>query len=234
MRHLRTAQPRCGLDQCIQHRLQIECRAADDLEHIARRGLVFERFFEIARALAQFVEQPCILHCDDRLRREALQERDLLVGERTDFRATCHDIAEEHVILAQRYEQTGAHAPKLECTLYDRIVELRRIYHYCEGRTLDQLAHRMLRIRLKRTPYEICKGLRHSAHSHRSEGLSISYMQAAVRGAAEAARLLQDRVEYRREVTGGRVDDPQPLGGRGLLLQCLARLIDQPRIFHCD
>src|SRR5260370_39928344 len=39
-------------DYRFQHRLQIERRAADDLEHIAGRGLVFERFFEIARTLA--------------------------------------------------------------------------------------------------------------------------------------------------------------------------------------
>jgi hypothetical protein len=41
-----------GFDQRVQHRLQIEGRAADDLQDIACRSLVFERFFEIARALA--------------------------------------------------------------------------------------------------------------------------------------------------------------------------------------
>ena len=81
------AQPRCGFDQRVEHRLQIEGRAADDLEHVAGRGLVFERFFEIAGALAQFAEQPRVLHRDDRLRREVLQQRDLLVGERADFLA---------------------------------------------------------------------------------------------------------------------------------------------------
>ena len=47
-------------------------------------------------------------------------------------------------------------------------------------------------------------------------------------------RLLQHRVEHRREVAGRGIDDPQHLGGRGLLLQRLARLGDQPRVLHRD
>ena len=47
-------------------------------------------------------------------------------------------------------------------------------------------------------------------------------------------RLLQHRVEHRREVAGRAIDDLQYLGGRGLLLQRLARLGDQPRILHRD
>jgi len=53
--------------------LQIEGRAADHLQHVARRSLVFERFFEVAGALAQFAEQSRVLHRDDGLRREVLQ-----------------------------------------------------------------------------------------------------------------------------------------------------------------
>ncbi len=49
-----------------------------------------------------------------------------------------------------------------------------------------------------------------------------------------ARRLIQHRVEHRREVAGRAVDDLQYLGGRGLLLQGLARLGDQPRILHRD
>src|SRR3954462_9329421 len=46
--------------------------------------------------------------------------------------------------------------------------------------------------------------------------------------------LLQHRVEHRREIAGPRIDDLQHLGGRGLLLQRLARLGQQPRILHRD
>ena len=36
------AKPRGGFDQRIEHRLQIEGRAADDLQHVAGRSLVFQ------------------------------------------------------------------------------------------------------------------------------------------------------------------------------------------------
>src|SRR5215813_11654513 len=37
-----TAQVRRSLDQCVEHWLQVESRATDDLQDIARGGLVFE------------------------------------------------------------------------------------------------------------------------------------------------------------------------------------------------
>jgi hypothetical protein len=55
-----------------------------------------------------------------------------------------------------------------------------------------------------------------------------------LRDIAVAVRFLQDRVEHRREVAGGRVDDLQYLRGRGLLLQGFARLGQEPRILHRD
>jgi len=67
--------------------LHIGGGAADDVEHVAGRGLVFERFFEVARAVAQLDEQPRILHRDDRLSSEILQQCSLLVGERSSFLA---------------------------------------------------------------------------------------------------------------------------------------------------
>src|SRR5271169_3643687 len=42
---------RGGLKQRVEHWLQIEGRAADDLEDIAGRGLVFERFLEVVGAI---------------------------------------------------------------------------------------------------------------------------------------------------------------------------------------
>ena len=59
-RHVRLAQPRRRLDQRIEHRLQIEGRAADDLEHVGGGGLLLQRF-------AQLVEQPRVLDGDDGL-----------------------------------------------------------------------------------------------------------------------------------------------------------------------
>jgi len=82
--------------------LHIGGRAADDLEHVAGRGLVFERFFEIARAGLQFAEQPRILHRNDRLHRKVLQERDLFFREWPHLAAGAGDHAEQRPVLAQR------------------------------------------------------------------------------------------------------------------------------------
>jgi hypothetical protein len=44
------AKPARRFGHRVQHRLYIGRRAADDVEHLTGRGLVFERFFEVARA----------------------------------------------------------------------------------------------------------------------------------------------------------------------------------------
>ncbi len=67
------AKPRRGLDQHLQHRLEIGARLADHLEDFAGRGLVLERLLQIVRAPPQFTEQPRVLHRDHRLRGEILQ-----------------------------------------------------------------------------------------------------------------------------------------------------------------
>ena len=41
------AQPRSRLDQRIEHGLQIECRAADDLEHVGGGGLLLQQLAQI-------------------------------------------------------------------------------------------------------------------------------------------------------------------------------------------
>src|SRR5262249_32199523 len=56
--HVCIAQPDCRLDERIKHGLQIEGRAADDLEHVGSSGLLLQR-------LAQLVEQAGVLDGDD-------------------------------------------------------------------------------------------------------------------------------------------------------------------------
>ena len=64
----------------VEHRLQIDRRAADDLEHVAGRGLVFERFVQFALARLLRLEQPRVLDGDDGLVGEGLDQLDLLVA----------------------------------------------------------------------------------------------------------------------------------------------------------
>ena len=78
--------------------LQIEGRAADDLEHVGGGGLLLQRF-------AQFVEQPRVLDGDDGLRGEVLYQLDLLVGERTHLLAIDDDGADQLVVLEHRHDE---------------------------------------------------------------------------------------------------------------------------------
>src|SRR5260221_12428836 len=55
-----------------------------------------------------------ILHRDDRLSREILQQRDLLVGERADFPAVDANLAEDLIVLSKRDGQQGSHAGQFD------------------------------------------------------------------------------------------------------------------------
>src|SRR5215472_13039659 len=73
-----------------------------------------------------------------------------------------------------------------------------------------------------------------SAQCHGVSVLALDPPNVSVSCLAQAQRLIQYSIEYRREVAGRGVDDLQYLGRCGLLLQRLARLGQQPRVFHCD
>src|SRR6516225_2752559 len=75
---------------------------------------------------------------------------------------------------------------------------------------------------------------RETAHCYTAELFAVPELQTAVAGIAQAVRLLDDRTEHGGEVARRAIDDLQYLCGRGLLLQCLARLGDEPRILHRD
>ena len=60
--------------QRVEHRGEIPRRAVDDLQYLGGRGLLLQGF-------ARLGQEPRVLHGDYRLRREIVQQRDLLVGE---------------------------------------------------------------------------------------------------------------------------------------------------------
>src|SRR5262249_41175742 len=70
---IRLAQPCRRLDQRVEHGLQIEGRAAYDLEYVGGGGLLLQR-------LAQLLEQPRVLDGDDSLRCETGEQPDLFIG----------------------------------------------------------------------------------------------------------------------------------------------------------
>ena len=99
----RLAQARRGLDKGIEHRLQIEGRSADDLEHVCGGGLLLQGF-------AQLVEQARVLYGDDGLRGEICDQLDLLIRERPNLLTENHDSADQLVLLEHRHEQHGPYA----------------------------------------------------------------------------------------------------------------------------
>ena len=79
-----TTEPSRGLDDRIEYRLDVGWRTADDVEHVARGSLIFERLLQLSRARLHLLEQPHILDCDHRLVGEGRDELDLLFGEGFD------------------------------------------------------------------------------------------------------------------------------------------------------
>ena len=116
------AEPGGRFDCRIQHRLHIGGRAADDVEHVAGRRLVFERFFEIARAGLQFAEQSRILHRNDRLVGKGAHQIDLPLGERLDPLPTEINRAEHGPLAHEGNPKQGA--PSGRDTLGRRIVRV--------------------------------------------------------------------------------------------------------------
>ena len=71
---VRLAQAGGRVDESIEHRLEIEGRTADNLEHLGGRGLLLQ-------GLPKFVEQPRVLDGDNRLVSEGSGKFNLPIGE---------------------------------------------------------------------------------------------------------------------------------------------------------
>ena len=79
------ANPRGAFDDGIEHRLHVGGRAADDAEHLGRCRLMLQCLAQFRVALSEFLKQADIFDGDDGLVGEGFEERDLLIGKRTDF-----------------------------------------------------------------------------------------------------------------------------------------------------
>ena len=80
---VRDAEPDGRFDQRIEHRLEIEGRAADDLEDVGGGGLLLERLVELTIARRQLGEQTDILDSNDGLSGECFQQLDLPLREKS-------------------------------------------------------------------------------------------------------------------------------------------------------
>ena len=95
-------------DQRGEHRFQIECRAADDFQHVGGRGLLLQGFAEVVGAVAQFVEQTGVLDGDHGLTGEVGDEFDLLAGEGPHFLSIDRDRADHFVFPEHRHRHKGS------------------------------------------------------------------------------------------------------------------------------
>jgi hypothetical protein len=84
------------LQHGLEHRLELAGRAADDLQHLGGRGLLLQRF-------AQLAQQLRIFDGDHSLGGEVLHQLNLFVGEGADLLAIEHDGANQLLVLKHRY-----------------------------------------------------------------------------------------------------------------------------------
>ena len=86
-RDIGLAQPRgVGKDRLI-HRLQLDGRVRNNVEHLAGRRLLLQRFGQLTIPGLEFLKQPHVLNCDHRLVSESRHELDLLVSKRASLLA---------------------------------------------------------------------------------------------------------------------------------------------------
>src|SRR5215469_14901727 len=83
-------------------------------------------------------------------------------------------------------------------------------------------------------PQPIGKALRETPYRYRAIFLTVIDVQTSDFCAAEPVCFFQYRVEDGCKLTGRAVDNLQYLGGRGLLLQCLARFGQEPGVLDSD
>src|SRR5215469_354194 len=151
---------------------------------MARRGLVFEGFFKVGGALTQFAQEPRVLHCDDRLCGEILQQRDLLIGERAYLSARDSERSYNNIVLEQRDCEVASGATEFDwrgSPPVSRSVHLVRRQIW--GRDKLPCAHYATQRRIGtgsvRLTHKLCQRRRHIANCYCMEALAVIGPQTA-------------------------------------------------------
>ena len=150
----------------VEHRGEVARRGIDDLQDLGGRGLLLQ-------GLACLGDQPRVLHRDHRLRGEALQQRDLLVGEWADFAPVDDEVTEIRIVLAQRDSEQGVAAAQFDKSAAKRIAgpiglvvgNIHDVHHGLAGQhTTDRVARTD---RMWRSRQEFGKRRRHAMQRDR-------------------------------------------------------------------
>ncbi len=104
-------------DDGFQHGFKIEA-GAHRLADFAQRFHFLDRLHQLARAFLQFLEQSDVLDGDDGLVGEGLEERDLLVSERSNLRSANQDSSNGNTFAEQR---RGKNRPSTETVLSEAL-----------------------------------------------------------------------------------------------------------------
>ena len=191
-------------------------------------------FRDLVGTLPQFPKQPRILHRDDRLRREILQQRDLLVAKRPHLLAVNRYCPEQRIILSQgdahpcagaaevnkgpRATGSGISFLRLPIDDVDELLSSEKPVRRSAGPKRDHFCGL----------HELRERRWNIADGDISKVFAIIFEQCSENGVAYSRRFPQYGIEHRREVAGRGIDDLQNLCGGGLLGVSLIAL-DRPR-----
>jgi len=240
-REIGAAKPDGRFDHCVEHQLHIGGRARDDFQDVAGRGLIFERFFEVARAGLQFTEQSRVLHRDDRLVGEGAHQFDLPLSERVDPPPRQIDRADDGSLAQQRHPKSGTSPGRH--ILGHRVIRV-------GGEVLDmhdpaferRPAGDAVATGDKRAQDRPILGLRRTERTrHKAIDLALAYCDRSGSGTAKPDGRFDYCVQHRLHIGGRAADDIQHVAGRGLVFERFfevaradLQLAEQPRVLHRD
>ena len=101
------------LDQRVEHRLQVERRAADDLQHVGGRGLLLQRLARVARAACTSSNSRTFSIAMTAWSAKVWTSSICRVGERRRLAAGQREYADHFVFAQQRDRRDRAEAAEL-------------------------------------------------------------------------------------------------------------------------
>ena len=114
------AQKVCLFQDRVEHRREVAGRGVDDLEDLGGRSPLFQSF-------ARLVEEARVLHRDNGLGGEVLQQRDFFIRKGPNLLAGSNDAAKERVVLAEGNCQKCTEAAQFDRIPMRRLVDRRLI-----------------------------------------------------------------------------------------------------------
>jgi hypothetical protein len=144
----------------------------------------------------------------------------------------CNKCPEDGAVLAQRYPH---HSPSLR-QFHQRpasggaLGALSNIDNLHEGFAVKQAIERPTTKGSHWSRQELLERRRHVSARQHVKMPVIASLHGSERRVAEPQRLVEHRLEHRRQIAGRRIYDLQHPGGRGLLLQCFAGFGQEPRV----